>query len=301
MTTDSSAIGRFQAWKTAARVHTLPAAVVPVVVGGGLAQSDGVFRLDAFLWALLGALAIQVAANFANDVSDARRGADTPDRLGPPRMVAMGVIAPGTMWMAAWGAVAAAAVAGVALTLIAGPLVLVIGAASVLAMITYVGGPFPYGYRGLGEVFVFVFFGLVATVGSRFVHDGAAPRSAWLLAIPIGLLASAILVVNNLRDIDTDRTAGKKTLAVIIGETATRRLFSILGYGSLALVALFAVVGLTPRGTMLAVLVIAQVAIPVRMVSRGDRGADLVRALEATARAHLYAGLAIGIGAALPL
>lgn len=291
----------FAAWKTAARVHTLPAAVVPVMVGAGLALGDGVFRWDAFAWALVGAVAIQVAANFANDASDARRGADTPDRIGPPRMVALGMITSRAMWAATWGAITIAAVAGVALTLIAGPAILLVGAVSVIAMLAYVGGPAPYGYRGLGEVFVFIFFGLVATVGSRFVHDGTAPLAAWLVAIPIGLLATAILVVNNLRDIDTDRSAGKRTLAVILGERRTRAMFALLLYGSLTLLAVYVLLGLVPRGTMLAVLVIPQVSLLVRMVRRGERGADLIRALELTARAHLYTGLAIAIGAALRL
>ena len=287
------------AWRTAARVHTLPAGLVPVLVGGGLALGEGVFRGDAFTWALIGAIAVQVAANFANDVSDATRGADTPDRLGPPRMVALGVITPRAMWVATWAAIAIAGVAGVALTLIAGPAILVIGAASVVAMLGYVGGPLPYGYRSMGEIFVFVFFGLVATVGSRFVHDGNTPLSAWLIAVPVGLLAAAILVVNNLRDIDTDREAGKRTLAVTIGAQQTRSLFATLLYGSLALLAVYAVVGWVPRGTMLAILVVPQVATPVRMVRRGDQGADLTQALKLTARAHLYTGLALAIGASL--
>ncbi|MEA1903110.1 MAG: UbiA family prenyltransferase, partial [Actinomycetota bacterium] len=132
-----------------------------MLVGSGLAAGDGVFRWDSFLWTLMGALAIQVAANFANDASDAKRGADTKDRLGPPRMVSLGVITPSHMWMATWIAIAVAATAALALTVIAGPLILVIGIVSVLAMLGYVGGPFPYGYRALGEVFVFTFFGLV--------------------------------------------------------------------------------------------------------------------------------------------
>lgn len=289
------------AWRTAARVQTLPAGVVPVIVGGGLAIGEGVFRGDAFVWALIGAVALQIAANFANDVSDARRGADTPDRLGPPRMVALGVITPKAMWTATWVSIAIAAVAGVALTLIAGPAILVIGLVSVIAMLGYVGGPLPYGYHGLGELSVFVFFGLVATVGARFVHDGTTPLAAWLIAIPIGLLAAAILVVNNLRDIDTDRAAGKKTLAVVIGDQRTRTLFAALLYGSLVLIAVFAVAGWAPSGTMLAVLVIPQLATPVRMVRRGDHGVDLIRALRLTARAHLYAGVTMAIGASLTL
>ena len=290
-------MARFQSWKTAARPHTLPAAVVPVLVGGGLAYGDEVFRWDALVWALIGALSIQIGANFANDASDAHRGADTAERLGPPRMVALGVIQPSRMWAATWAAIAIAAAAGVALTSIAGPWVLVIGAASVLAMLGYVGGPIPYGYRGLGEVFVFVFFGLVATVGSRFVHDGNTPRSAWLLAVPVGLLVTAILVVNNLRDIGSDEAAGKRTLAVVMGAGPTRRLFTILVYGAYLVIAVLAIAALTPRATALAVLVAPIAAAPVRTVNSGAEGADLIGALKLTARAHLWTGVMLAIGA----
>ncbi|MEX1272167.1 MAG: 1,4-dihydroxy-2-naphthoate octaprenyltransferase, partial [Acidimicrobiia bacterium] len=152
-------------WVEAARPRTLPAAIAPVLVGSGLAAFDGVYRNDAFFLALVGALAIQVAANFANDVSDAGRGADTADRVGPARMVATGRLGAAAMWIATAIAVAVAVAAGVGLVLIAGWPIVVIGLASIVAMLTYVGGPIPYGYRALGEVFVFVFFGLVATVG----------------------------------------------------------------------------------------------------------------------------------------
>ena len=292
---------RFQAWKTAARVHTLPAAVVPVLVGSGLAVGADAFRFDAFLWALVGALAIQIAANFANDVSDARRGADTPDRLGPPRMVAQGVISPRRMWTATWLAVGVAAVAGVALTVIAGPVILAIGVASILAMLGYVGGPVPYGYRGLGEVFVFVFFGLVATVGSRYVHDMTAPLEAWLLAVPVGLLVTAILVVNNYRDIDTDAAAGKRTLAVILGRARTRTLYAALVYAAFALVVVFAVAGLTPLPTLFAAFLLPFATVPVHIVYTKTDGAALVRALKLTARAHLWTGLVLAAGAAISL
>ncbi len=289
----------FQAWKTAARTHTLPAAVVPVVAAAGLARSEGVFRWDSFGWALLGALAVQVAANFANDASDARRGADTPDRLGPPRMVATGAITSKRMWMATWIAVGVAATAAVALTLIAGPVVLIIGVASVLAMLGYVGGPFPYGYRGLGEVFVFVFFGLVATAGARFVHDGSATMPAWLAAIPIGMLATAILVANNLRDRETDGAAGKKTLAVLIGDGPTRVLYAGLVIGAFVLVAVFAVAGWIPRGALIAVPFALMARRPIRQVMDGAKGLPLIAVLKQTASVHLFLGLAIGVGTAI--
>lgn len=294
-------MSRFQAWKTAARVHTLPAAIVPVLVGGGLADGTGVFRWDAFGWALLGALAIQIAANFANDASDAKRGADTDDRLGPPRMVALGEITPRQMWTATWLVIGVAGASAVALTIIAGPLILVIGVASVIAMLGYVGGPIPYGYKGFGEVFVFVFFGLVATVGSRYVHDMTAPLSAWLLAIPVGMLVTAILVVNNYRDIDTDRATGKRTLAVILGRDRTRILFATLVYGAYPLIVLFALAGWTPQATMFAALLAPFSVGPVRIVNAKTGGFALIRALKHTARLHLWTGVVLAAGAALAL
>lgn len=284
-------------WRTAARLHTLPAAVTPVLVGSGLAYGAGVFRWAGFLWALLGAIAIQVAANLANDVSDARRGADAPDRLGPPRMVARGDITERQMWIAVWMTLALAAVAGVALTIIAGPLILLIGVASVIAMLGYVGGPAPYGYRGLGEVFTFIFFGLVATVGSRFVHDMAAPLAAWLLGIPIGMLVTAILVVNNLRDMETDARAGKRTLAVIMGSEGTRRLYTVLVLGSFALIGLFGITGWTPRITALAALAAPVAGRLVRAVYR-ETGGALNQILRSTARIHLVTGVMLALAAA---
>lgn len=291
-------MNRFQAWKTASRPHTLPAAVVPVFVGSGLAYGEDVFRWDAFVWAIVGALAIQVAANFANDASDAARGADTEDRLGPPRMVAAGVINSRQMWLATWVAVGVAAVAGVFLTVIAGWVILVIGGSSVVAMLGYVGGPAPYGYRGLGEIFVFVFFGLVATVGSRYVHDMTAPLDAWLLAIPIGMLVTAILVANNYRDIDTDRRANKRTLAVILGRDRTRTLFAMLVFMPFLLIALFAVAGWTPLSTLFSGFLLPFGGVPVRIVYAKTDGPALIRALKATARLHLWVGVSLAAAVA---
>lgn len=291
-------MSNWRSWLAAARIHTLPAAVTPVLVGAGLADGDDVFRWDAFAWALLGAVALQIAANFANDASDARRGADTPNRLGPPRMVALGVIDSRQMWQATWVAVAVAAVAGVFLTLIAGWVVLVIGVSSVIAMLGYVGGPAPYGYRGLGEVFVFVFFGLVATVGSRYVHDQTAPLSAWLLAIPIGMLVTAILVVNNYRDIDTDRAAEKRTLAVILGRPRTRTIFAGLVYGAFVVIAVFGTLGWTPLSTLFSCFLVPVAAVPVRIVYAKTDGPALIRALKATAQLHLWVGVSLAVAVA---
>jgi 1,4-dihydroxy-2-naphthoate octaprenyltransferase len=211
-------------------------------------------------------------------------------------MVSAGRISPRQMWTGVVVSLGVAMAAGVALTLIAGPLILVIGVVSIIAMLGYVGGPFPYGYRGLGEVFVFLFFGVTATVGSRYVHDMTAPRPAWLLSIPVGLLAAAILAVNNYRDLDTDRAAGKRTLAVVIGPDRTRVLFMALVYGAMALIAVFAATGLTPLPTIFAALLAPYAMGPVRIMYRKNDGPSLVRALKMTARLHLWTGLVLAAG-----
>jgi 1,4-dihydroxy-2-naphthoate octaprenyltransferase len=178
---------------------------------------------------------------------------------------------------------------------------LVIGVASVIAMLGYVGGPVPYGYRGFGEIFVFVFFGLVATVGSRYVHDMTIPKSAWLLAVPIGMLVTAILVVNNYRDIDTDSRVGKKTLAVKMGRDRTRVLFATLVYGVFPLIVLFALVGWTPQLTMMAAFLVPFATVPVRIVYAKTEGFALIRALKLTARLHLWVGAVLASSAAATL
>ncbi|MEX1004756.1 MAG: 1,4-dihydroxy-2-naphthoate polyprenyltransferase [Acidimicrobiia bacterium] len=286
-------------WVEAARPRTLPAAIAPVLVGSGLAAFDGVYRNDAFFLALVGALAIQVAANFANDVSDAGRGADTADRVGPARMVATGRLGAAAMWIATAIAVAVAVAAGVGLVLIAGWPIVVIGLASIVAMLTYVGGPIPYGYRALGEVFVFVFFGLVATVGTRFAHGGTAPGwDAWILGAVMGALAAAILVANNLRDIDTDRVAGKRTLAVVLDRPRTRRLYAWLMYGSFAVIAVAAVIRVTPVLTGLAALWVPFAVRPVSLVTTTDDPVRLIGVLGNTARLQLLVGATLGMAAA---
>lgn len=283
-------------WVQAARPQTLWAAVAPVLVGAGLAHHDDVFRWDAFAAALVGAVAIQIGANYANDVSDAARGADTEDRIGPARAVAAGLISPRRMWVGVWSAFAVAALAGVYLIVIAGPVVAIIGLVSIAAALTYVGGPIPYGYRALGEVFVFAFFGVVATVGSRYVHDVTAPLDAWLLAIPVGMLVTAILVANNIRDIETDESVGKRTLAVLLGRRRTANLFAALVIGAPILVALFAVTRLVPLLTVVAVLFVPFSVGLARTVRSEVDGPPLIRALVGTARLHLAVGASIAVG-----
>lgn len=285
-------------WWAAARPRTLWAAVAPVLVGTGLAVGDRVFRPDTAAAALLGALAIQIAANFANDASDAKRGADSPDRVGPPRAVASGALPEGRIWYGVWIMFGLAAIAGVYLTAVAGWAILALGAACVLAALAYTGGPLPYGYRGLGEVFVFLFFGLAATVGSRYVHDMTAPAAAWLAAVPVGFLAAAILVANNVRDVETDAAVGKRTLAVILGETFARRLYVLLVVGAHVLAAGLAAAGLLPRWSALALLAAPWAVRPVRDLM-STAGSGLIGALEATARLHLLFSLGLATGAAV--
>src|SRR6476620_7077540 len=195
-------------WVMAARLRTLPAAIAPVLVGTSLALGAGRFRALAFVAALLGAIFIQVGTNLSNDYSDARRGADTEDRLGPVRVTAGGLVPPRQVLLATYVSCGLAVLFGIYLVAVAGPELLAVGAASILAGVLYTGGPRPYGYEGLGELFVFAFFGIVAVTGSYFVQVENLEWEAFVCAVPVGLLASAILVVNNVRDIEPDRRAG---------------------------------------------------------------------------------------------
>lgn len=219
-------------WLLAARVRTLPAAVAPVLVGTALAGNHGDVDWLAFASALLGALFIQVGTNLSNDYSDARRGADTEDRLGPVRVTAGGLVPPRQVLIATYVSFALAVLCGVYLIAVAGWELLAIGAASIVAGVLYTGGPRPYGYEGLGEVFVFLFFGVVAVSGSYYVQVQELPWEVFALAVPVGLIAAATLVVNNVRDVDTDRRAGKRTLAVRLGRDRARLLYAALLAGA---------------------------------------------------------------------
>jgi len=215
-------------WLMAARVRTLPAAVAPVLVGTALAGYLHVFHPLRFVAALIGAMFIQIGTNLSNDYSDARRGADTEDRLGPVRVTAGGLVPPRQVLIATYLTFGVAVLAGVYLIVVAGWELLLVGAASILAGVLYTGGPRPYGYEGLGELFVFLFFGIVAVAGSFFVQLRHLDWEAFALAVPVGLIAAGLLVVNNVRDIDTDRRAGKRTLAVRLGRDRTRIMFAIV-------------------------------------------------------------------------
>jgi 1,4-dihydroxy-2-naphthoate octaprenyltransferase len=208
-------------WLMAARPRTLSAAVSPVLVGTAVAHHAGGMRPLPALLALLSALFIQVGTNFANDYSDFRHGADA-NRIGPTRVTQSGLVQPATVKVAAWAAFAVSGALGLWLTALAGWPILLIGVVSVAAGWLYTGGPWPLGYHGLGDLFVFVFFGLVATCGTAYAQALYVPRDAWLAGAAVGSLATAILVVNNLRDRETDAHVGKNTLAVKMGKSATR-------------------------------------------------------------------------------
>jgi 1,4-dihydroxy-2-naphthoate octaprenyltransferase len=214
-------------------------------------------------------------------------------------MVTSGVITPQQMWVATWVAIGISAAAGVMLIAIAGWVVAAIGVGSIVAMLTYVGGPVPYGYRAMGEAAVFIFFGLVATVGTRYVHDRSAPADAWWLGAVMGLLAAAILVANNLRDIETDARVGKRTLAVVLGRDRTRTLYSVMVLGSFVVIGLAAAVGATDPPTVIAALWIG-VSIPLIGAARSSTDPDrLIRLLGGTARLQLAVAVSLAIAAAL--
>lgn len=218
---------RWRIWLSAARPRTLPAAVAPVLVGSALAWHDGRFDARAAALCLAFSLLIQIGTNFANDYFDFVNGADTATRVGPRRAVAAGLIAPAVMRTAMVATFVSAFAAGLGLVAWGGPWLIGIGVASIICGYAYTGGPWPLGYHGLGDVFVFVFFGLVAVVATYFVQAARVGVDVWLAAVPVGLLAANILVVNNYRDADTDAAAGKRTLVVRFGRGFSRVQFGV--------------------------------------------------------------------------
>jgi 1,4-dihydroxy-2-naphthoate octaprenyltransferase len=268
-------------------------------VGAAAAYRAGAFDWPTLVLTLLASLAIQIAANFANDASDARRGADPADRVGPPRMVASGQIGGSAMWIACWTAIAVATVCGVILAMRVGPVILWIGAASIFALLTYVGGPLPYGYRGLGELFVFGFFGVLATGGSRLAYDGTTPAWVWLMGIPVGMLAAAILVANNLRDREIDARVGKNTLAVLIGEKRTRLLYGVLLWGAMLFTAVAPAVGVAPEMVVAGVGAAGLIPPLTRISGVAVTATMYAPLLGGTARLHLVYGILLSVGIVL--
>lgn len=268
----------------AARPRTLPAAIAPVLVGTAAAvQWAGELpRVGAFIAALVGSIFIQIGTNLANDYSDARRGADTADRLGPVRVTSTGLITPQRVLRATWIAFAVAVACGIYLAAVAGVVILVIGALSIAAGVLYTGGPRPYGYAGLGEVFVFLFFGLVAVNGSYYVQLEELDVLPLGLSIAIGFLATAIIVVNNTRDVETDRRAGKNTLAVRMGRANAVLLYELLVLGAFAVLPIAIWAGESEWWPLLGLAALPLAAKPIRTMRTRTDGPALNGALAAT-------------------
>lgn len=285
-------------WIEAARPRTLPAAIAPVLVGAALAWHDGVFDATAAGLCLGFALLVQIGTNFANDYYDFVRGADTATRVGPRRAVAAGLVAPATMRGVMIATFAAAFLIGLGLVAWGGPWLLAIGAASILCGIAYTGGPWPLAYHGLGDVFVFLFFGLVAVGGTYFVQAQRVTLDAVLAGVPIGLLAANILVVNNYRDAETDAVAGKRTLVVRFGRAAARAQFGGALAGALAVPLVFFARGHGPA-CLLPLLVAPLAWRQARRLRDGRTAPELIALLGATGRLLALYALLFGAGLAL--
>ncbi|MUL40131.1 1,4-dihydroxy-2-naphthoate polyprenyltransferase [Streptomonospora sp. PA3] len=285
-------------WVAGARPRTLPNSIVPVAVGTGVAVGAGAAVWWKALLAVGVALALQVGVNYANDYSDGIRGTDTEQRVGPTRLTAARLAVPKRVLSAAWVCFAVAAVLGLVLAATTAWWLVLVGAVSIVAAWFYTGGRRPYGYRALGELSVFVFFGLVAVVGTVFVQMEAVPWQGWVAAVPVGLLSCSVLVINNLRDIGTDAQTGKNTLAVRLGDAGTRRLYA--GCVAGAFVCALATAAASWWAALVLLAVPAAVP-PLRRVLGGQVGRDLVAGLGETGRLQLLFGAlftaGLGLGA----
>jgi 1,4-dihydroxy-2-naphthoate polyprenyltransferase len=282
-------------WLGGTRPRTLPAAVVPVLIGSGVALGYDRFSWWRALLALVVALALQVGVNFANDYSDGVRGSDER-RVGPVRLVAAGLAPPRQVLLAAFGCFLVAGLAGLALAAVTSWWLVAVGAACIAAAWFYTGGPRPYGYNGLGEVFVFAFFGVVAVAGTAYVQMSALSWLGLAASVPAGLLACALLMVNNLRDIGTDTVASKRTLAVRLGDARSRVAYVLMllaPFGIAALLAFFRPL------TLVTAVALPLARLPVRSVRAGASGPALISALGQTGRLQLAFGIAFTIGLAI--
>lgn len=292
---DQKQLTGWDTWILAGRPKTLPAAAAPVIVGAALAWREGEFELYPALAALMTALLLQIGANLANDVFDYRRGADRPDRLGPVRVTATGLLTPRQVLTGMWLVFGVSALLGIYLIWVAGWPVLLIGIGAILSAIAYTGGPFPLGYYGLGDLFVFIFFGLAAVVGTYFVQARTLIPAAWWAAVPMGLLTVAILVVNNLRDIEGDRAAGKHTLAVRLGVKGARAEYLLCLSGAYLGLAMMWLSGQASPWVLLGWLSLPQGYNLVRQIYR-LQGKPLNKTLAGTGQLELLFGLLFGTG-----
>lgn len=283
-------------WVMAARPKTLPLGVAPVLVGTALAGYLHIFHPLRFIAALLGSVFIQVGANLSNDYSDAHRGADTEDRLGPVRVTAGGLVPPRQVLIATYVTFGLAVLCGAYLIAVAGWQLLLIGVASIVAGVLYTGGPRPYGYEGLGEVFVFLFFGIAAVAGSYFAQVRDFSWESLVLSAPIGLIAAAVLVVNNTRDIDTDRRANKRTLAVRIGRERSRKMYATMLLIAYPIALVPWVFGPLRAWLLLPFLTLPLAASVIRIVASHSDGPSLNRALAKTGQLQLCFCVLLSVG-----
>ncbi len=298
MADNTLVVPKWRAWVLAARPKTLPASVAPVLVGCALAYHDGVLRLPAALAALVVAIFLQIGSNFANDYFDFIKGADTPARVGPVRVAASGLLSLRALQVGMVVVFGIAALAGLYLAATAGWHLLWVGAAAIVAAVLYTGGPLPYGYVGLGDVFVFIFFGLVAVAGTYYVQARTLSPLAVAVSVPPGLLITAILVVNNLRDIRTDAQAGKRTLAVMLGERGTRREYALLVGGAYGMLPFLWLVGGLSPAVLLPWLTFPRALRLVRGVAQ-LQGPALNTILAGTAQLALVFSLLLALGIVL--
>lgn len=285
----------WNSWGLAVRLRTLPAAAAGVVTGSALAWRDGFFRLDAVLACLLTALLLQIGSNLANDVFDYERGTDTPDRVGPVRVTQAGLLSPSQVKFGMFLVFGLAALLGLYLAWLGGWPIVLVGLAAIVSAIAYTGGPFPLGYYGLGDLFVFIFFGLASVAGTYYVQAKTISAAAWWMAVPPGLIITAILVVNNLRDLESDRKAGKHTLAVMFGERISKMEYLICMIAAYLVIPLAVLLDLVPWTSLLTWLSLP-LAIKTAATVFTQKGRPLNAALAGTGQTALLFSLLFWIG-----
>lgn len=285
----------WNSWGLAIRLRTLPAAAAGVVTGSALAWRDGFFRLDAALACLLTALLLQIGSNLANDVFDYERGTDTPDRLGPVRVTQAGLLTPSQVKLGMFLVFGLAALLGLYLAWLGGWPVIAVGLAAIVSAIAYTGGPFPLGYYGLGDLFVFIFFGLASVAGTYYVQAKSISAAAWWMAIPPGLIITAILVVNNLRDLENDRKGGKHTLAVLLGERFSKIEYLVCMIVAYLVMPLAVLLHLVPWTSLLTWLSLP-LAIKTARIVLSQKGRPLNGALAGTGQTALLFSLLFWLG-----
>ncbi len=291
-------VAGWRVWVLASRPRTLTAALTPVAVGSALAYAAGSFRLSAALAALLAALLIQVGTNLHNDVADFERGADAGDRLGPLRVTQAGLLSPRQVRAGALAAFAAAGAAGLYLTWLVGWPVLIIGLASIAAGLAYTAGPWPLAYNGLGDLFVMLFFGFVAVGGTAYVQVGSVPPAAWPAALAVGSTITALLVVNNVRDVESDRRAGRRTIPVVFGRNVGVAEYALLLAVAYLAPFLLIAFGLAAPWVLLPLLTVPLAVRQVRTLGR-ERGRALNAVLAGTSKLVLWHGLLLAVGLAV--